>query len=213
MAIDPAANSMFSRPGGNGAGAGPTGMLAADADRERAIDVLRAGYAESRLTKAEYEYRVARVNAARTYGELGALTADLPNGSFGYPAPYPGVGYPPRQLPYTTVSPVAVVALACGIGEFFTFGLTAIPAIVLGHVARRQMRKTGQRGEGMALTGLILGYAGIGLLAFMITLMLISMSASGHAVHAVVLPYAVHAVVLPYLVPGTSLGPLQGGQG
>jgi hypothetical protein len=202
VAIDPVANSMFSRPGGHGAIAGPPGMLAANADRERAIDVLRAGYAESRLTKAECDYRMARVYAARTYGELGALTADLPTGSFGYPVPYQSVGYPPRQPAYATVSPVAVAALVCGIGEFFTFGLTAIPAVVLGHAARRQVRQTGQRGDGMAQAGLILGYAGIGLLAFLITLMLVTATSSRHAVHA---------VVLPYRIPGPGIGPHQGG--
>jgi hypothetical protein len=205
VAIDPVSNSMFSRPGGHGAIAGPPGMLAANADRERAIDVLRAGYAESRLTKAEYEYRMARVYAARTYGELGALTADLPIGSFGYPAPYQSVGYPSSQLAPMTVSSAAVGALVCGIGEFFTLGLTAIPAVALGHVARRQIRQTGQRGDGMALTGLILGYAGIGLLAFLITLMFVAVTSSGHAVHAVVS----HAIPAP-AIPGPPPGPLGG---
>jgi len=184
-------------------------MRAADADRERAIDVLRAGYAEGRLTKAEYEYRMARVYAARTYGELGALTADLPTGSFGYPAPYQSVGYPPRQPVRTTVSPAAVMALACGIAEFFTLGLTAIPAVILGHVARRQVRQTGQRGEGMALAGLTLGYVGVGLLAFLVTLMLVAVSASSHVGHAVV----THAIPVP--PPRITLQfpsvPLQGG--
>jgi hypothetical protein len=205
MAIDPASHSMFSRPGGTGAIAGPPGMLAANADRERAVDVLRAGYAESRLTKAEYEYRMARAYAARTYGELGVLTADLPTGSFGYPVPYPSVGYPPRQPAHATVSSAAVAALACGISEFFTLGLTAIPAVILGHVARRQVRQTGQRGDDMALAGLILGYAGIGLLAFLITLMLVAVTSSGHAVHAVVFP----AIPRP-AIPGPPIGP-QGG--
>jgi len=205
VTIDPVSHSMFSRPGGTGAIAGPPGMLAANADRERAIDVLRAGYAESRLTKAEYEYRMARVYAARTYGELGALTADLPTGSFGYPVPYQSVGYPPRQLAHATVSPVAVAALTCGIAEFFTLGLTAIPAVVLGHAARRQVRQTGQRGDGMALAGLILGYAGIGLLAFLLTLMIATVSSSGHPVPAVV----IHAIPAP-AIPAPPVGP-QGG--
>jgi Domain of unknown function (DUF1707) len=64
--------------------AGPPGMLAANADRERAIDVLKAGFAESRLTKAEYDDRTARVYAARTYGDLGALVADLPGLALGW---------------------------------------------------------------------------------------------------------------------------------
>ena len=60
--------------------AGPPGMLAANADRDRAIDVLKAGFAEGRLTKAEYDFRAARVYSSRTYGELGAVIADLPAG-------------------------------------------------------------------------------------------------------------------------------------
>ena len=55
----------------------PGAMLAGDADRERAIDVLKAGFAEGRLTKAEYDERVTRVHAARTYADLAPLVADL----------------------------------------------------------------------------------------------------------------------------------------
>jgi len=38
--------------------------------------------------------------------------------------------------------------------------LTSVPAIICGHIARRQIREGEGReaGEGMALTGLILGY-------------------------------------------------------
>jgi hypothetical protein len=52
-------------------------MRAADADRERAVDVLRAGFAEGRLTKGEHDGRITAVRAARTYGELGTLTQGL----------------------------------------------------------------------------------------------------------------------------------------
>ena len=45
--------------------------------------------------------------------------------------------------------------------EFFTLGLTAIPAVMLGHVARGQIRRTGEAGDGLALTGLILGWIGV----------------------------------------------------
>jgi hypothetical protein len=55
-------------------------MLAGNADRERAVDVLRAGFAEGRLSQEEFTERVERAYASRTYGELGELTADLPAG-------------------------------------------------------------------------------------------------------------------------------------
>ncbi len=69
--------------------------LAGSADRERTVGVLRAGFTEGRLTQDELDDRVARAYAARTYGELWALTADLPAGPLPYP---PGLPYP--QGPY-----------------------------------------------------------------------------------------------------------------
>ena len=78
--------------------AGPPGMLAANTDRERAIDVLKAGFAEGRLTTGEYDDRTARVYAARTYGELGSLVADLPYGPFDGPVRHQGAVYRPPPL-------------------------------------------------------------------------------------------------------------------
>jgi hypothetical protein len=66
-------------------------MLAGSADRERAVGVLRAGFTEGRLTQDELDDRIARANAARTYGNLWALIADLPTGALPYP---PGLPYP-----------------------------------------------------------------------------------------------------------------------
>ena len=131
------------------------GMRAASADRERAVDVLKAGFAEGRLTQEEYNERVGRAYAARTYGELTALTADLPAGAV--PAVWPVSVYQP---PMTTNS-LARASLVLGVAEFFTMGLTAIPAIICGHMAKREMRQTGQRGDGLATSGLVLGYMAV----------------------------------------------------
>jgi Domain of unknown function (DUF1707) len=69
--------------------------LASSADRERAVGVIRAGFTEGRLTQDELADRIARAYAARTYGDLWGLTADLPAGALPYPdAPYPGAPYP-----------------------------------------------------------------------------------------------------------------------
>ena len=38
---------------------------------------------------------------------------------------------------------------------------SAIPAIVLGHMARHQIKRTGEQGAGMALAGLLLGWAAV----------------------------------------------------
>src|SRR5258708_36402643 len=65
---------------------------------------------------------------------------------------------------------LAIAALVCGIAQF-AVGVTFIPAIICGHMARRQIRETGEGGDGMALAGLILGYVGgvlliVGVVAF-----------------------------------------------
>jgi hypothetical protein len=43
------------------------------------------------------------------------------------------------------------------------FFVAAIPAVILGHMARRQIRRTREGGDGLALASLILGYIGLGL--------------------------------------------------
>jgi hypothetical protein len=55
-------------------------MRAADADRERVAEQLRAAHADGRLDLTEYDERIQQAWAARTYGELEGLTADLPPG-------------------------------------------------------------------------------------------------------------------------------------
>jgi hypothetical protein len=65
-------------------GPGVGSMLASNADRDRAVDVLRAGFAEGRLTQPEFEDRVARVHTARTYDQLTELTCDLPAGPWAF---------------------------------------------------------------------------------------------------------------------------------
>ena len=134
----------------------PDAMLAGDADRERATDVLKAGFAEGRLTKAEHDERVAQVHAARTYGELAKLVADLPAGPLG------GVTHPPAQAAAPPeINSLAVASLVCGLAEFPTLGLSALPAVVLGVRARQQIRETGQRGEALAVAGLVLGWTAL----------------------------------------------------
>ena len=150
-------------------------MRAASADRERAVDVLKAGFAEGRLTQEEYNERMGRAYAARTYGELTTLTADLPAGAV--PAIWPVTVYQP---PVTTNS-LARASLVLGVAEFFTMGLTAIPAIICGHMAKREMRQTGQRGDGLATSGLVLGYMAVIFWGILIALSIVGamISASG----------------------------------
>ncbi|MEV7331818.1 DUF1707 domain-containing protein [Micromonospora sp. NPDC093244] len=57
---------------------GRDGMRAADADREAVADRLRVALGEGRLDLHEYDERLQRAYAARTYAELDALLTDLP---------------------------------------------------------------------------------------------------------------------------------------
>jgi hypothetical protein len=145
------------------------GMRAASADRDRTIDVLTAAYGEGRLTKDEFDTRCARVLAAKTYADLAAVVADLPAGPFSAVAPYHAGYYPAPQAP---TSGVAVASLICGIAEFFTLGIAAVPAVILGHVARANIKRTGERGDGLAIAGLVLGYLGIACWALFLVVLL-----------------------------------------
>ncbi|WP_410815028.1 DUF1707 domain-containing protein [Micromonospora sp. 067-2] len=53
-------------------------MRAADADREAVADRLRVALGEGRLDLHEYDERLQRAYAARTYAELDVLLTDLP---------------------------------------------------------------------------------------------------------------------------------------
>jgi hypothetical protein len=55
------------------------GPRASDADRNRFAAMLERHFAEGRLTDEEFSDRMDRVLAARTLGELYALSADLPD--------------------------------------------------------------------------------------------------------------------------------------
>jgi hypothetical protein len=149
-------------PGGNAY------LRASSADRDRAVDVLKAGFAEGRLTKEEYEARADQAFAARTVGDLARVTADLPGGHLAQPA-WPGA-------PARTNS-LAIASLACGIGQVFVGPLSTFPAIVLGHMARREIRRTGESGKGMATAGLVLGWTGFALLVAVCLFIVVIISA------------------------------------
>lgn len=55
-----------------------TDLRAGDDDRDRTVTVLREAYAQGRLTHEEFESRIDLAHEARTFGDLAALTSDLP---------------------------------------------------------------------------------------------------------------------------------------
>jgi hypothetical protein len=66
-------------PGDETPGAGDRSQLrASHADREQVIDVVKAAFVQGRLAKDEFDQRIGRVFASRTYADLAHLTADIP---------------------------------------------------------------------------------------------------------------------------------------
>lgn len=79
-----------------------TAVRASDAEREQAAELLRAGYAEGRLTRDELDERLAAGYAAKTRADLRSLTSDLPGttaaavpGGRPLPAGLPDLGQEP----------------------------------------------------------------------------------------------------------------------
>ena len=133
-------------------------MRSAAVDKERAVDVLKAGFAEGRLTKDEYEERVGRVYTSHTYAELAVITADLPAGPLGGMSPQPQAHL--ASQPYYPVAPaqertsgLAVASFVCALFP----GIPAIVAVALGFSARRQIRERGGRGLALANAGIAIG--------------------------------------------------------
>lgn len=77
-----------------------------------------------------------------------------------YPPPAAGDGEPswasaPPAEERARLNPLAVVSLIAGL-----LGL-GLAAVVLGHVALVQTSRAGERGRGLAVAGLVLGYLGV----------------------------------------------------
>jgi hypothetical protein len=85
-------------------------LRASDAERSATADVLRRHHADGRLDTDELEERIERCYAAKTRGELDALTADLP----GPRQRRPSRPRPPRlpAPPALLVGIVAIIALS-----------------------------------------------------------------------------------------------------
>src|SRR5690349_6671557 len=82
-----------------------------------------------------------------------------PPPGYGYPRPYPVYGPP--------TNPMAIAALVCA--------LTIAPVgLGLGIAARKQIRRTGEQGDGLALAGIIIGGIVTGIWVLLIVVLIIS---------------------------------------
>jgi Domain of unknown function (DUF1707) len=99
-------------------------LRASDADREQAIDALKAAFVQDRLTKDEFDARIGQAFAARTHAELAAVTADLPISLIATkPRRTPGHAWP--RLPMNT-------AVTAGAGVLVMANLGMMLALLTG---------------------------------------------------------------------------------
>ncbi len=150
----------------------PRTLRAADTDRDRVVELLNVAYSEGRLSKDEYDGRLENAFSARTYADLDQVVADLPAVQ-GTAAPAAAVS------PMAKTNGLAIASLACGLAQFMFGPLATIPAIVFGHMARNQIKRTGEQGAGLALAGLILGWAAV-ILAIVVIVVGLAVAAGMH---------------------------------
>jgi Domain of unknown function (DUF1707)/Domain of unknown function (DUF4190) len=144
-------------------------MRACDADRDRVAELLGVAYSEGRLSREEYDERLERAFSGRTYADLARIMTDLP---------VPPVPPTTTLTPVARVNGLAIASLACALAQFMFGPLATIPAIVFGHMARHEIKRTGEQGADLALAGLILGWAAVILAVLFI--LAVAMSAGTH---------------------------------
>jgi uncharacterized membrane protein len=121
-------------------------------DRESAAKALREAYAAGRLTLDEFGDRVDAVYSALTWGELGELTADLPEGSaLGHrtagccPSHQALEGYdsPARPFPplWGTVAAWLAIAAVAHVFAAIPLVLLSVYVLAVAHRAKRRRRQ------------------------------------------------------------------------
>jgi hypothetical protein len=99
---------------------GPGRLRASDADREQAVDALKAAFVRGWLTRDQLGVRAGQALASRTYAELAAVTAGLPalqTGAGGPPA-LP-VGWARKPAGKKVAAWAACVIVPAGLGAAF----------------------------------------------------------------------------------------------
>jgi Domain of unknown function (DUF1707) len=115
-------------------------LRASHADREHVIDTLKVAFVQGRLTKDEFDARVAQTLAARTYADLSMLTVDIPAGLAGLPVRLARL----TDLPAEQVQARPPVQLARGpVRNAASAGLSVTVALVVLVVLTAQAGEAG----------------------------------------------------------------------
>ena len=89
--------------------------------------------------------------------------------------PQPGAGAPGQTNGLAVASLVLGILgiVSCG----YTFFVAPVLAVILGVIARKQIRERGQSGDGMAVAGLIMGIVGLVISLILVILFVVGVAA------------------------------------
>ena len=162
-------------PGDELGAAGRGHLRASHADREQVIGTLKTAFVQGMLAKDEFDLRVGRTLASRTYADLAAVTADLPAGLAA--APPPASVRAPGEQPVLRPGPVSAAAsgVYAGVwasvvflanhsaeapwapplifGSFLVYLLIVIMSVVQMAALRRGKRSGGQSSRRPSVSG------------------------------------------------------------
>jgi hypothetical protein len=140
-----------------GSGSPDPNMRVSDAERTEVADRLARHYSDGRLDQAEFDERVSRAMAAKTFGDFQGLFDDLPDLAGDTPSDTPGdiPAGSPFDMPKTpgTPSPAACYGLRRHRRGPLRAVLTAVLVIVAANIAWHVM--TGWMWPGLWLVFLI----------------------------------------------------------
>ena len=136
-------------------------LRASDADRDAVAERLRVAAVDGRIDAEELEQRLSEVYSARWVADLDRLVADVSPPPPPAPLPPPPYGAYQPAVVYPTTNGLAVASLVAGFLWLGWFG--SILAVIFGHIAIGQIKRSGGResGTGLAIGGLVLGYMGV----------------------------------------------------
>ena len=109
------------------------------------------------------------------YGQTGY-------GAPGYSQPYPPGGFSPYPAAPKN-NGLAIASLVCSIVGFFCCGIGGVLGVIFGFVARGQIKRSGgtEQGSGLALAGIIVGFACIAVGALLLLLFLLGAVSSNNS--------------------------------
>jgi DUF1707 SHOCT-like domain len=114
-------------------------LRAGDREREAVGEILRQQHAEGRLDNEEFQQRIERCLAAKTYAELDELLTDLPGPETERPA-RPTSARRRRPLPFALLPLAVIAAIALSGGHLIWL---AVPLFFLFVVRPRAWRSAG----------------------------------------------------------------------